>query len=436
MAGGATGVVFVSSHGFQQNTHAYILPHDAFQTGEQPTAVAVDALVKSLGKGRAYLFVDACRSPANYTLRPADEVNDAANLDAMPELFALFSAGHGGNSYELKDQRQGAFTFGLLETLYQTSNRKPIERVTLTKDVARVLEQLKTSRLQRPRDAGGLFDDEPLTPLMRIPRPRAAISSLPRRTPPPIRIIPAAYVAQDTAAPNQEDLMREAMAQLSPGRITEDVARRAVAACCRGTNADPEVKSAVRIALEEAGQNLLTRYLDGEENPPEPEQFRRGATYYELAHELLPDSRLLQARVNFNRGRLRLFDLIGAPENQKPAIFGSAAAQLSEAQLAHPGGGYILNALGIGYLETANPDRAAAAFRDAIQEAPEWAYPRHNLALTHMQMGARRMQRRSTGRQLRRTPTAFTYTSISVWSTSKRTTWDGRGPSTMLSNAS
>jgi tetratricopeptide (TPR) repeat protein len=47
----------------------------------------------------------------------------------------------------------------------------------------------------------------------------------------------------------------------------------------------------------------------------------------------------------------------------------------------------VWNALGIGYLQMPDYDRAISAFRDAIRRAPFWAYPRHNLALALRERG-------------------------------------------------
>jgi tetratricopeptide (TPR) repeat protein len=403
LATGGTGVVFISSHGFEQNGHAYIAPSNAFRTGEQPTAIGVDRILDSLRSvSRAYVFIDACR---NNWSDPRGVLQQTVDKDPFlapsSELLALYGAQPGEFSREghmfcagngplacPPDGGHGAFSFYLLSALYG-NQRQAITGEQLRVKVAKEMDRLPFQQRLRP---GGNFQmDRSLTPLLQVP-PRQIANATPRRPygfTAPIR--PAFYrpfqIPQPPPAATRRSDWRQ---RLAPDRIDEQTARDVVAECCSGSASTLEDKSAVRIALEEAGQSILLRYLDGEENPPKPEQFRAANTYYSLAQSLLPDSQLLGARVNFTAGRARLFDLITAAPDQREVVFRSAADLLVKAQTADPGSAYILNALGIGYLELAQPETARAALRDAIKEAPKWAYPRHNLALAMMRMGTPR----------------------------------------------
>src|SRR5262249_39316999 len=133
----------------------------------------------------------------------------------------------------------------------------------------------------------------------------------------------------------------------------------------------------LRIALENRGQQVLLRYLAGDQTPQTRADFESGAQNFRAARELTPESLFLQAREVFCRGRAQLF--------QKD--YKGAADLLEEAARLEPTGAYSYNALGIAYLEQADYQHGVVAFRDAIKRAPYWAYPRHNLALAYAELG-------------------------------------------------
>ncbi len=133
----------------------------------------------------------------------------------------------------------------------------------------------------------------------------------------------------------------------------------------------------LRVALEDHGQQVILRYLDGEQTPQTSEAFQSGTRYFEAAKLLTPDSSLLESKALFCRGRVQIF----AKHYQE------AVPLLERAARIDPKGAYSFNALGIGYLEQAKYDLAIAAFQDAVRLASHWAYPRHNLALAYSEAG-------------------------------------------------
>ena len=138
-----------------------------------------------------------------------------------------------------------------------------------------------------------------------------------------------------------------------------------------------EQSNALRVKLEIEGQQVLLRYLQGEQVPQEREDFLKGAALFEQARVLTPESLLLDARGSFCLGRVAIFD----------KDYARAADYLERAARLDPTGAYSYNALGIARLEQAQFTQAIAAFQDAIQRAPRWAYPYHNLALSYVQSG-------------------------------------------------
>ena len=130
------------------------------------------------------------------------------------------------------------------------------------------------------------------------------------------------------------------------------------------------------IDLENQGQQILLRYLDGEEDPQDKDEFVHGASLFERANRS-QSSIGLRARELFCEGRALVFD-------KNP----QAVDKLGQSIELDPDAAYSYNALGIAQLQQAHYSEAAWAFRDAKRRAPTWIYPRHNLALTYSEAGA------------------------------------------------
>ncbi|MES1260698.1 MAG: tetratricopeptide repeat protein, partial [Acidobacteriota bacterium] len=133
----------------------------------------------------------------------------------------------------------------------------------------------------------------------------------------------------------------------------------------------------LRVALEDQAQQVLLRYLSGDQNPQTKTDFDAGSQYMEAAMKLTPESLYLQGRDSFFAGRALLF------EKQ----FSQAADLLEKSVRIDPGEAYGYNALGIAYLEQAQFAKAIPAFRDAVRRAPNWSYPLHNLAVASVEAG-------------------------------------------------
>jgi Flp pilus assembly protein TadD len=153
-------------------------------------------------------------------------------------------------------------------------------------------------------------------------------------------------------------------------------------------------ENSLRVALEDAAQQVLLRYLAGDQNPQTKADFDAGSSYMQAALTLTPESLYLQGRNNFFQGRATLFD----------KQFGNAATLLENSVRIDPGEAYGYNALGIAYLEQADFVRAIPAFRDAARRAPNWSYPLHNLALAYVEAGNNQEAIRSYQQAMRITP--------------------------------
>lgn len=138
-----------------------------------------------------------------------------------------------------------------------------------------------------------------------------------------------------------------------------------------------ELMNEYRVALEDRGQEIILRYLEGDQARMVAEDFRLCADYFTRALEVAPDAAFDEARLTFCRGREAIF----AGRNE------DAETLLLRTIRMDPARPYAYNALGISYLERALFSNAIAAFREAIRLAPYWAYPRHNLALALAERG-------------------------------------------------
>jgi tetratricopeptide (TPR) repeat protein len=140
-----------------------------------------------------------------------------------------------------------------------------------------------------------------------------------------------------------------------------------------------------RVLSEQEGQQIVLRYLKGEQLVQTQADFDQGARAFQEALDLAPDSGFTESRMLFCRGRSLIFS----------KRYSEAQDLLERALRIDPSRGYAFNALGIAYLEQSATDaadlpRAIGAFEDAIRLAPYWAYPVHNLALALEQTGAYR----------------------------------------------
>lgn len=165
------------------------------------------------------------------------------------------------------------------------------------------------------------------------------------------------------------------------------------------------------VVSENEGQQVLVQYGEGDQFPDEPgrpqqKDFERAANAFQNALDIrgrLPkdqqDAPLLlslEARRLFCQGRALLFNP-NADYRVALGILTTSAEKRSDYPEAW-------NAMGIAYLEHAAYPDAQRSFSKAIQLAPDWAYPRHNLALTLVEQGDYAAAEKEYREAIRRTP--------------------------------
>ena len=138
----------------------------------------------------------------------------------------------------------------------------------------------------------------------------------------------------------------------------------------------------LQVALEDRGEEVMSRYLEGEEVPQTKADFDRCGRLFEEALRLSPDKQFDRSRELFCQGRARIFS--GEYDDAQQLLDSSIHIDSRRA--------YSYNALGIAYLERIARtgkgfDEASNAFRTAMRFAPYWAYPIHNLALVSSERG-------------------------------------------------
>ena len=133
----------------------------------------------------------------------------------------------------------------------------------------------------------------------------------------------------------------------------------------------------LRTALEDRGQQVLLRYLAGDEVPQTRSDYQLGAELYSAAERLEPGDRLIQERTLFFQARVATLD----------RQYQQAEMLLKKALALDPDAAYIHNARGIELLEQRNVNEATNEFRFASFLSPHWAYPLHNLAVAQIVSG-------------------------------------------------
>jgi tetratricopeptide (TPR) repeat protein len=369
-----TVLLFIAAHGVAEpGRGSYIVTHDAdpqdLATTALPMAAVQQLLREDLSRvGKVMAYVDACRSGTIGAI-----VNRTVSLnaglerlgEAEGELF-LFTASRAKEvSYEGPQfgGGHGAFTYFLLAALNGEGDRNSDGQVDLNEviDYVRAKVAEGTYDRQHPRDFGTMETNQ------RVADNKLQGIRLLRWTgPPPLKelaqLAPAGAagrrgLAFDDLDPALAELRRR-RAQLTPEQYLLEENR-------------------LRVALEERGQQVILRYLAGDQSPQTRDDFAQGARWFASARLLTPESLLLESRETFCRGRVKLFE----------KDYRAAAGLLERAARIDSAGAYSYNALGIAYLEQADYPRAIAAFQDAVARAPYWAYPRHNLALAYTETG-------------------------------------------------
>lgn len=389
-----TVVIVIAGHGTVEipgSKNAFILTYDSDPEDLNSTALNM-AEVRSLFEeqlskvGRVLLFVDVCKAGTIGSIQNTTVSADVQHLgDAQGDLFGLlasrpkevslegpqFGGGHGAFSYYVVKGLQGA----------ADANKDGV--VDADELIKYVSDQVPaaTANKQHPREFGTYDNSLKLSDLSKRGVQLANFQILlDSRSGEPLLLAQAQGTPQldpqTTTDLNRFNAAIQAgtLLQGQPGSAFESLQ------ALRGEltpDRYAEVQNQLRVALENKAQEVLLRYLAGDQSAQVEADFQQGGQYMEAARMLTQESLFLEGRENFFEGRALLF------EKNYPG----AATRLEQSVRIDPGAAYGYNALGIAYLEQGQYDKAIPAFRDASHRAQHWSYPLHNEALALTEMG-------------------------------------------------
>ena len=406
-----TVMILIAAHGTVEtpgNKGAYILTYDSDPQDLASTALPM-ADIQRLSQeklshvGRVAIFVDVCRAGTIGSIKNTSVNSAVEHLgEAEGELLGLMASRPKELSFEGKQYGggHGAFSYYVLKGLEGDADQNKDGKITAGEliDYARDKVPVGTENKQHPRDFGTMDNAVVFSDLS---KPGIQLSQLPR-----LRgmdgepmYFAAAYLGPGAASQESEGDLAQFEEALKAGKVLPNEPGSAfVPLRALEKQLPPErylaAVNQLRISLENRAQQILLRYLSGDQVPQVRQDFDLAARYTDAAVSLTPESLFLQGREAFFKGRTLIFD----------KNFSTSASLLEDSIRFDPGGGYAYNALGIAYLEQADYGRAIPAFHDAIHRAPQWAYPLHNLALAYTEIGDYSSAIKSYQQAMRLTP--------------------------------
>ncbi len=412
-----TVVILIAGHGTVEvpgSKSAFILTYDSDPQDLKSTALAVDELQslfeEQLSKvGRVLLFVDVCKAGTVGTIHNTTVSSNVQQLgDIQGDLFGLLASRPREVSLEGPEfgGGHGVFSYFVIKGLEGAADANKDGVVDADELIKYVSDQvpMATMNKQHPREFGTYDNMMRLSDTKKkgIDVARNDVAHWPvildSRDGGPLYFAgaPQGQVASARASQEITDRLTSA---ISAGRILPTDPNNAFTAlrdlkATAGPEQFQELQNQLRIALENKAQQVLLRYLTGEETPQTQDEFQNGARYMDAARMLTQESLYLEGRQDFFQGRALLFD----------KKFPEAANLLEQAVRIDPGGAYGFNALGIAYLEQAQYDKAIPAFHDAVRRAQHWSYPLHNEALAYTETGDYRSAIRAYQDAIRLTP--------------------------------
>jgi tetratricopeptide (TPR) repeat protein len=348
------------------------------------------------------LLTDLCHATSIENTKPLGIGSVVEKLGQAPgEMLGLMASRQGVSMEGTQfGGGHGAFAFSVLKGLEGAADQNKTNAVTAgaLRDYIRTDVSAETGNKQHPRDFGGMANETKVVDVSKAGINISRFKSLyDSRTGEPL------FLAQNAGAPQisaeaQRDIDTFQAAVRAKHLLPTDAGNPWPLVDKMRAEMSPEVmfqqENSLRVALEDQAQQVLLRYLAGDQNPQTKSEFDAGSQYMEAAMRLTPESLYLQGRDSFFLGRALLF------EKQ----FGRAADLLEASVRIDPGEAYGYNALGIAYLEQADFAKAIPAFRDAAHRAPNWSYPLHNLALAYVEAGQAEEAIRSYQQAMKVTP--------------------------------
>jgi tetratricopeptide (TPR) repeat protein len=383
-----TVIILIAGHGTVDGRNAFILTYDADPQDLNSTALPMAELrglfEDQLKKvGRVLLFADVCKAGVIGSIQSTAVNADVQHLgDVEGDLFGLLASRPKEVSVEGPQfgGGHGVFSYYVIKGLEGAADENKDGVVDANELIQYVSAQVPpaTNNRQHPREFG-TYDNS--MKLSDIHKPGIDVAHGPMifdsKRGEPLLLASISAPVIDT----NEDFTNF-NAAITAGRLLPDQPDNAFDWLKRiqpqvTAGRYIEIGNQLRIALENRAQDVLLRYLGGDQNPQTRQEFEQGARYMEAARTLTRESLFLEGREDFFAGRALLFE----------RKFPDAANLIEQSVRLDPDAAYSYNALGIAYLEQGQFDKAIPAFRDAAHRAPHWSYPLHNEALARVESG-------------------------------------------------
>lgn len=392
-----TVIILIASHGTVEvpgSKGAYILTYDTDPQDLKSTALGMDELQslfeEQLTKvGRVILFVDVCKAGTIGTIHNTTVNSNVQQLgDIQGDLFGLLASRPREVSLEGPQfgGGHGVFSYYVIKGLEGAADANHDGIVDADELIKYVSDQvpMATDNKQHPREFGNYDNTMRLSD---VKKPGINVAHWPviidSRNGGPLYLAGAPQQGQipvpSAELQSAEDRLTQA---INAGRVLPSDPNNAFTAlrdvrAAATPDQYQEQENRLRVALENKGQQVLLRYLEGDQMPQSRNEFENGAQYMQAARNLTQESLFLEGREDFFQGRSLLFD----------KKYPEAANLLEQSVRIDAGAAYGYNALGIAYLEQAEYEKAIPAFRDAAHRAQHWSYPLHNLALAYVETG-------------------------------------------------
>ena len=408
-----TVIILIAGHGTVEtpgNKNAYILTYDSDPQDLKSTALGMEELQslfeEQLSKvGRVLLFVDVCKAGTIGTIHNTTVASNVQQLgDIQGDLFGLLASRPREVSLEGPEfgGGHGVFSYFVIKGLEGAADQNKDGVVDADELIKYVSDQvpMATANKQHPREFG-TYDN-----MMRLSDTRKTGINvaqwrvlLDSRDGGPLYLAGAPQGQVPATSAEFQATADRFSSAIQAGRLLPADSNNAFTALqdlqkVATAEQYQQRQNQLRVALEDKAQQVLLRYLAGEQAQQSRDEFQSGARYMDAARGLTQESLFLEGRQDFFQGRALLFD----------KKFPEAAYLLEEAVRIDPGAAYGFNALGIAYLEQAQYDKAIPAFRDAVRRAQHWSYPLHNVALAYVETGDYRSAIRAYQDAIRLTP--------------------------------
>ena len=408
-----TLIVFVGAHGVYLTeeedpvTHKkiekdpYILLSDTNIQDPKTTGYAMEDFRRMVAEqtqhfGRVLVFLDICHAANVAGIAGGSELQDAVKKawQGQSGQLGLMMASHAGESAIESASfggGHGAFSYFILVGLNGPAAFPGDTEITFG-DLAQYVRNNVRRFTKKAQDP---FDEARDTSMIIVPDTRKPGLTLPPAEPlsdQEVREIRRrrGRLASPAAAPVPPSISLDDFEKAIARGILLPEESNSAFQLLEKVRADPatppaalqELERKLRVALEDRGQEVMSRYLEGEEIPQTKADFDNCARWFEEAARLRPDPEFDRSRNQFCLGRALIFT----------KDYPRAEAFLTQSIAGDPRRAYSYNALGLAYLEQVITrgtgfDAAADAFRTAMRYAPYWAYPVHNLALTLAERG-------------------------------------------------